>query len=68
MQDQLASLAYNGQWKDVLALLGQQPDLTNATSAGKGYTALHQGNRISEQGQQPSEIGIAPSGSLELAA
>jgi hypothetical protein len=42
MQDQLAGLAYNGQWKDVLALLGQQPDLANAASAGKGYTPLHQ--------------------------
>ena len=42
MQDQLARLAYNGQWKDVLALLGQQPDLANAASTGKGYTPLHQ--------------------------
>jgi hypothetical protein len=42
MQDQLERLAYNGQWKDVLALLGQQPDLANAASAGKGYTPLHQ--------------------------
>jgi hypothetical protein len=42
MQDQLASLAYNGQWDSVLSLLRQRPDLANATSAGKGYTALHQ--------------------------
>lgn len=42
MQDQLAGLAYNGQWKDVLALLAQRPDLANAVSSGKGYTPLHQ--------------------------
>jgi hypothetical protein len=42
MQDQLARLAYSGHWKDVLALLGQQPDLANAASTGKGYTPLHQ--------------------------
>jgi hypothetical protein len=42
MQDQLARLAYNGRWKDVLTLLGQQPDLANAASARKGYTPLHQ--------------------------
>jgi hypothetical protein len=42
MQDQLSRLAYNGQWKDVLALLRQHPNLANAASAGKGYTPLHQ--------------------------
>ena len=42
MQDQLASLAYQGQWDSVLSLLRQRPDLVNAASAGKGYTALHQ--------------------------
>jgi len=42
MQGQLVRLAYDGQWKDVLALLGQQPDLANAASTGKGYTPLHQ--------------------------
>ena len=42
MQAQLARLAYSGQWKEVLALLGQQPDLANAASTGKGYTPLHQ--------------------------
>ena len=42
MQDQLAKLAYSGQWQDVLTLLRQRPDLVNATSSGKGYTPLHQ--------------------------
>src|SRR5258705_1720918 len=42
MQGQLATLAYNGQWKELLALLRQQPDLANAASSGKGYTPLHQ--------------------------
>ena len=42
MQDQLVKLAYNGKWSDVVALLGRQPELANAQSAGKGYTALHQ--------------------------
>lgn len=42
MQDQFAKLAYNGRWEDILALLGQQPDLANAASTGKGYTPLHQ--------------------------
>lgn len=42
MQDQLAGLAYSGLWEDVLALLAQQPELTNAASSGKGYTPLHQ--------------------------
>jgi hypothetical protein len=37
MQDQLTRFAYEGQWKDVLALLGQRPDLANAASTGKGY-------------------------------
>mgnify|MGYP000438006288 CR=1 FL=1 len=42
MQEQLTKLAYSGQWKDVLSLLGQHPNLSNAASAGKGYTPLHQ--------------------------
>lgn len=42
MQDQLAKLTFNGLWKDVHALLVQQPDLINAASSGKGYTPLHQ--------------------------
>lgn len=42
MQDQLAKLAYNGRWTDVLDLLRQQPELATAASAGKGYTPLHQ--------------------------
>src|SRR4051794_13686336 len=42
MHDQLAKLAYSGQWNDVLALLSQQPDLATAASTGKGYTPLHQ--------------------------
>ena len=42
MQDKLARHAYNGQWKDVIGLLGQDPDLANVASTGKGYTPLHQ--------------------------
>jgi hypothetical protein len=42
MQDQLANLAYHGQWDRLLSHLHQRPDLVNAASAGKGYTALHQ--------------------------
>ncbi|WP_419951286.1 ankyrin repeat domain-containing protein [Methylobacterium sp.] len=42
MYDQLARLAYSGQWKNVIALLNKQPDLVNAASTGKGYTPLHQ--------------------------
>ncbi len=42
MQDQLASLAYDGKWDGVLSLLRQRPDLINAASSGKGYAALHQ--------------------------
>lgn len=42
MHDELSSLSYNGEWKDVLALLGQQPALVNAVSGSKGYTPLHQ--------------------------
>jgi ankyrin repeat protein len=45
MRGQLATLAYNGQWTDLLALLRHQPDLpmpSNAASTGKGYTPLHQ--------------------------
>ena len=42
MQDQLARLAYHGQWKDVFAVLEQHRDLANAASTGKGYTPLHQ--------------------------
>jgi hypothetical protein len=42
MQEQLAKLAYTGQWKSVLALLRKKPDLVNAASAEKGYTPLHQ--------------------------
>ena len=33
---QLATLAYNGQWKELLALRHEQPDLANAASTGKG--------------------------------
>jgi hypothetical protein len=42
MQDELGRLSYDGRWKDVLALLAQQPDLVDALSSGKGYTPLHQ--------------------------
>lgn len=42
MQDQLANLAYHGQWDGVLSVLREYPNLVNDASAGKGYTALHQ--------------------------
>ena len=50
MQDQLASLAYHGQWKELLALLRQKPYLANAAGSGKGYTPLHQAAWQSRRG------------------
>jgi len=35
---------------------------------GEGTTGEAQGDRISEQGQKPGEVGFVPTGSLELSA
>lgn len=42
MKTKVVELAYKGNWKKLLGLLRQQPELVNSASEPKGYTPLHQ--------------------------
>lgn len=42
MNKKVAELSYKGEWRDLLTILRDQPDLINSRSEFKGYTPLHQ--------------------------
>jgi len=42
MQEQIIKLSRQGNWDTLLPLLKRSPNLVNAASEPKGYTALHQ--------------------------
>jgi hypothetical protein len=42
MDKQVIDLSFHGNWAELLPLLRRYPNLVNAASEPKGYTALHQ--------------------------
>src|SRR3954452_22215412 len=58
---------FERQWLVNLILWGKYVTMRDATLSEMG-DSLPQGNRTSEQGEEASEIGVVPPGSLKLAA
>lgn len=52
--DRVLELAYKGNWPELLAELRRYPDLVNASSHNKAYTALHQ---AAWHGASPEVVG-----------